>query len=290
MATPSNQEKIILFYEFVPLADPEAIRLWQSTLCESLDLFGRIIISSKGINGTLGGNINKLKSYVRQTRTYAPFKETQIKWGSGKKSDFPKLSVKHREETVTLQATLDYEVDEAGVVDGGQYIKPQDLDAFVAANDDVVFFDGRNKYESDIGKFKDAVTPPINSFKDFEKELDKPEYEALKEKKIITYCTGGIRCEVLTPLMKAKGFKNVYQVHGGIVKYGEHAKDKGLWEGKCFVFDNRMSIAFSDSAKDIAECKECGKATSDCVNFPTKAHRDLVIMCKECQEKLKVNA
>lgn len=288
MATPNTQEKIILYYKFAPIADPEAVMFWQKALCEKLNLKGRIIISSQGINGTLGGNINNLKTYVKQTRSYSPFNGTEIKWSDGSSDDFPKLSIKVREEVVTLLPDVDIEVDENGIVDGGDYIKPQDLDKFMQENPDAIFFDGRNGYESAIGKFENAITPQVNSFKEFVEELEKPEYQELKDKKLVTYCTGGIRCEILTPYMKSKGFKNVYQIHGGIVKYGEYAKDKGLWQGKCFVFDNRMSVGFSPESKDIGQCRECGKETSEYINFPTNAHRDLVLICKECQSNLNV--
>lgn len=259
--------------------------LWQKSLCEQLDLKGRILISAKGLNGTVGGDIEDLKAYVKATRQYRPFKGTEFKWSDGAREDFPKLSIKVRDETVTLGIPEGIEVDERGVVDGGTRIKPENLDEFMAQNPDAIFFDGRNNYESAIGKFKGAITPDVRTFKEMPAELDKPEYDELKDKKVVTYCTGGIRCETLSALMKQKGFKDVYQLHGGIVKYGEAKKDDGLWEGKCFVFDDRMHVAFSDKSKDIGKCVHCDADTSNYENCANQACNNLVLICANCATK-----
>jgi len=273
-------EKIILYYKFVPITDTETILFWQKALCEKLGLKGRILISNKGLNGTLGGNINSLKSYKKAMNEHSLFKGIEYKWSEGTADDFPKLSVKVRSETVTLG--WEPKVNSHGIVDGGKHLKPQKVHELVEKyGDDVVFFDGRNKYEASIGKFKDAIVPNVNTFKEYLTELDKPEYNKIKQKKVVTYCTGGIRCETLSALMKEKGFQNVYQVDGGIVKYGEKFKDTGYWEGKLFVFDKRMKLAFSSDAKDIAECEKCGVKTSNQINS-TNIRRRLHIVCELC--------
>lgn len=278
-------QKAILYYIFVPIADPEAVKLWQKTLGERLRLRGRILISGKGLNGTLGGELADLKTYVRETRQHSAFKNIEFKWSDGAREDFPRLSVKVRSETVTLGLPDEVDVDENGIVGGGERIEPEALDEFIRANPDAVFFDGRNAYESAIGKFKNAVTPNIQTFKQLPAELDKPEYEPLKSKKVITYCTGGIRCEPLSALMKQKGFAQVYQLHGGIVKYGEVRGDDGLWEGKCFVFDKRMRVAFSEKSKDIGTCVHCGAATSSYENCAVKTCNALMLICETCHAK-----
>ena len=150
--------------------------------------------------------------------------------------------------------------------------------------DDVVFFDGRNAYEAAVGRFKNAVVPNTRTSKDFIRELESGRYDHLKDKKVITYCTGGIRCEILTPLMKHRGFKDVYQMDGGIVKYGEQYGDDGLWEGNLYVFDDRMGITFSDHAKDIGTCIHCGGATSTYVNCALASCNELVLICESCKQ------
>lgn len=274
-------QKIILFYKFAPVADTEAVKLWQRTLAESLHLKGRVIIADHGINGTLGGNIDDLKAYVKQTKQY--FKGTAFKWSDGGHEDFPRLSVKVRPEIVAFGVPDEILVDEKGVVGGGTHLKPEQVHQLVAEKgNDVVFFDGRNAYEAEVGRFKDAVVPEVAHTRDFAKELADPKYDDIRDKPVVTYCTGGIRCEVLSMLMKKNGFKDVYQMDGGIVKYGEKYKDEGLWEGSLYVFDDRMGTTFSDKAKDIATCIHCQAKTSNFENCANKACNKLVIMCENC--------
>lgn len=277
-------QKIILYYKFTPIADPEAVRLWQKTLCEKLNLRGRILISKHGINGTLGGDLNDLKTYVKETKQFAGFKGTTFKWSEGGREDFPKLGVKVRDEIVSFGAEEELKVNENGVVGGGKHLKPAQVHELVEKyGDDVVFFDGRNAYEANVGKFKNAVVPDTRTSKDFIKELESDKYDDLKDKKVVTYCTGGIRCEILSSLMKNRGFKDVYQMDGGIVKYGEAYGDDGLWEGSLYVFDDRMGMKFSDKAKDIGECIHCQAKTSNYENCANVACNDLVLICENCK-------
>jgi UPF0176 protein len=279
-------QKIILYYTFTPVSEPEAVRLWQKTLCEKLNLTGRILLSRHGINGTLGGDIDDLKAYVKETRAFAPFKRTAFKWSDGGRDNFPKLSVKVRDEIVTFGAADELVVDENGVVGGGKHLKPEEVHKLIAERgEDVVFFDGRNAYEAQVGKFKDAIVPEARTTKDFLAELEGDKYEAIKDKPVVTYCTGGIRCEILSSLMKNRGFKEVYQIDGGIVKYGETYGDEGLWEGSLYVFDGRMGVKFSDKAKDIADCIHCGHKTSRYTNCANVDCNDLIIVCQNCADQ-----
>lgn len=273
-------EKIILYYKFVPIPDTESVLFWQKALCEKLGLKGRILISGKGLNGTLGGDIRALKAYKKVMNEHSLFGDIEFKWSDGTADDFPKLSIKVRSETVTLG--WEPQVDQNGVIGGGKHLKPAAVHKLLQdRGEDVVFFDGRNKYEASIGKFKNAVIPDVNTFKEYMTELDKPEYDQIKKKPVVTYCTGGIRCETLSALMVEKGFEEVYQMDGGIVKYGEKYKDEGYWEGKLFVFDKRMKLGFSEAAKDIAVCEKCGKKTSNQINS-TNIRRRLHIVCEAC--------
>jgi UPF0176 protein len=278
--------KIILYYAFAPVADPKAVMLWQKTLAESLNLKGRVLISKHGINGTLGGEMENLKRYVRATREYPGFGKTDFKWSEGTGKDFPRLSVKVRKELVAFTTPDEIKVEKSGVVNGGKHLKPAEVNALVAEKgDEVVFFDGRNAFEAKIGKFKNAVVPDVQTTHDFIAELDSGKYDHLKDKPIVTYCTGGIRCEILSAVMINRGFKEVYQIEGGIVRYGEKYRDKGLWEGSLYVFDNRMNINFSADAKTIGECEACGGPTSSFRNCSDLGCRDLVLLCDSCNER-----
>jgi UPF0176 protein len=279
-------QKILLYYTFTPISDPEAVRLWQKSIAESLHLKGRILLSGHGINGTLGGDLSDLKSYVKQTKQYPGFRRTIFKWSDGQRDDFPKLSVKVRAEIVTFGAADEIKVDAAGIIGGGIHLKPEQVHELVAQHgDEVVFFDGRNGYEAQVGKFKNAIVPRIDHTRDFATELADPKYDSIKNRPIVTYCTGGIRCEVLSMMMKNRGFKEVYQIDGGIVKYGETYADDGLWEGSLYVFDGRMGHKFSNDAKDIGRCVHCAAHTSNFENCSTKSCNKLMVVCQDCQSK-----
>lgn len=280
---PKELPKIILFYGFVPLDDPEAIRLWQNKLCESLGLKGRIIISKHGINGTLGGEMESLKKYTSTTKSYSAFKNFDFKWSDGIGGDFPKLTVRVRDEIVTFNASDELEVDSNGIVGGGKHLSPEQVhDLVEKRGDDVIFFDGRNAFEAQIGRFKNAVVADVKTTGDFIAELDSGKYDHLKSKPIVTYCTGGIRCEVLSSLMISRGFEEVYQIKGGIVRYGETFGDAGLWEGSLYVFDKRMAIDFSDKTKVLGSCEKCKAATNSFFNCANLACRKLILLCTDC--------
>ena len=273
--------KILLFYAFTTLVDPEAVRLWQRDLGQSLGLGGRIILSKHGINGTVGGDVRAVKMYLRKTREYAPFRDIDVKWSEGTGDDFPRLSVRVRDELVSFGAPDELRVDETGVVGGGARLTPEQLHELVAEKD-VTFFDGRNAFEAQIGHFKDAVIPPVSNTREFVAELDSGRYDHLKDRPVVTYCTGGVRCEVLSSLMISRGFSEVYQLDGGIARYGEAYGDDGLWEGALYVFDKRMSVEFSDHAAVIGTCMACGESSRHMQNCADPACRVQLVVCETC--------
>ncbi len=277
--------KIILYYAFAPVADPGAVVLWQRTLCESLGLTGRIIVSPHGINGTLGGEMSNLKKYARQTKEYPGFGKMDVKWSMGTGNDFPRLSVKARDELVAFTSPDEITVDVNGVTNGGVHLTPRQVNELVAERgDDVVFFDGRNSFEARIGRFKGAVVPDVTTSHDFIGELESGKYDHLKNKAVVTYCTGGVRCEILSAAMLSRGFGEVYQIEGGIVRYGEAFRDKGLWEGALYVFDNREVTRFAPTAADIGECDLCGGRTSQVLNCNNLDCRHRAVLCESCSE------
>ncbi len=257
--------------------------LWQRELCQRLGLKGRIIVSKHGINGTLGGNIESLRQYKRDMNASEVFRGITYKWSDGADEDFPRLSIKVRPELVAFERPDEIKVDTKGVIGGGKHLKPHQVHELVEKHgDDVVFFDGRNAYEAKVGKFKNAVVPDTNTTRDFIKELESDKYDKIKDKPVVTYCTGGIRCEALSVLMKNRGFKDVYQMDGGIVKYGEKYGDEGLWEGSLYIFDKRMNQKFSDKSVDIGECVHCKGKTSNYENCADKLCNKLILICKAC--------
>lgn len=282
-ATDLAESRILLYYCFTPITDPTALMLWQRSLCETLELTGRILISKHGINGTVGGSLASCKEYVRATRSYPKFKKMAFKWSEGSAEDFPKLSVKVRDEIVAFGAPEELTVTEDGVVGGGVHLKPAQVNKLVEERgDDVVFFDGRNAMEAQIGRFKNAVIPDVSTTHDFIRELESGKYDDLKSKPVVTYCTGGIRCEILSSLMKNRGFQEVYQIDGGIVRYGEQFGDSGLWEGSLYVFDRRMHMEFTPDAKQLGHCHHCQAPTNLFHNCVNPQCRKQTLLCDDC--------
>ncbi len=284
MATP----KVLLYYGFAELADPEAIRLWQLTLCESLGLRGRVIVAPHGINGTLGGDVDPLKAYVRATKRYAAFKGIDVKWSDGSPlladgttADFPRLTVKVRPELVAFDAPDEVVVEDGALADAGTHLTPAELHDLVE-REDVVFFDGRNRIESAIGHFRGAVLPPVDTTREFVELIDSGAYDHLKDRPVVTYCTGGVRCEVLTPIMRRRGFREVYQLDGGIVTYGKAYGDDGLWDGALYVFDGRVTTEFSDHAAVVGRCDRCEAATSAVVDCTDASCVRQFVRCAAC--------
>lgn len=293
--------KILLYYVFAPVADPEAVRLWQHELCESLGLRGRIIISKHGINGTVGGELDACKQYARRTREYAPFAGLEVKWSDGsgfedtpptllhgvdrsapwrRSADFPKLSVKVRDELVAFGIPDETRVDADGVVGGGTHLSPAAVNELVAERgDDVVFFDGRNAWEAEIGRFAGAVVPDTRTTHDFISQIDSGAFDDIKDRPVVTYCTGGIRCEILSAAMIERGFSEVYQIDGGIVRYGEAYGNDGLWEGSLAVFDGREAVDFAPGAAQIGRCEVCGEHSTNLANCADAACRARFVAC-----------
>ncbi len=240
-------------------------------------LNGRVIISQHGINATFGGEVEALEDYIEQMEAtqLADFSEIDYKWSQGGYEDFPKLSVKVRKELVTLAPDEEFDVFNASTA-----LSPEEWHDYIKQNPEVTVLDARNNYESKIGVFntENLHAPDINSFKEIKKELEK----LPKDKPVLTYCTGDVRCEYLSAYMKHKGFDEVYHLDGGIVRYGEQFDDKGYWDGKCYVFDDRTSIAFSDDSKDIAECDYCQSPTSEYINCKNSKCNQRVLRCGAC--------
>ncbi len=277
--------KVLSFYRFTEVTDPEAVRLWQRELCRRLGLGGRIIVSVQGINGTVGGEVGALKQYLKATRELPVLAGLEGAWTDGTGNDFPRLSVKVRPELVTFGVAPTISLTADGVAGTGVHLSPAEVHDLVdARGEDVVFFDGRNAWEAEVGRFSGAVVTGAETTADFVTELESGAYDALKDRPVVTYCTGGIRCEVLSSLMADRGFSEVYQIQGGILAYGAAYGDDGLWEGAVRVFDDREIITFSDRAATIGECVRCGNGTSRHADCPTPQCKARTLLCTACTQ------
>jgi len=263
---------VLLYYRYIAVPDPAAERDAQLSLCREAGLKGRILIGDEGINGTVAGDDAAVRKYQDYMNAHDLFSGIQYKTDTTDVMPFPKLKVKIRPEIVTLGIEVD--VDNTAT-----HLTPEQFNEMIK-DPEVVLFDARNNYESAIGRFKGAVTPDIGLFSEFPSALDR--YEGLKDKKVVAYCTGGIRCEKASALMKQNGFRHVYQLDGGIISYAQ-AFPEGAFEGECFVFDGRMSMAFNDSPAQLGRCVACEEPTNRYYNCSVKACNKLILVCDGCR-------
>ncbi|MGG3467037.1 rhodanese-related sulfurtransferase [Neobacillus pocheonensis] len=233
-----NQEyRVLLYYKYVQIENPEETANEHRQLCMDLSLKGRIIIASEGINGTVSGTIEQTDAYIKYMNKHPLFSGTVFKIDEASEHAFKKLRVRHRPELVTLR--LEDDVDPNVVT--GKHLKPKEFFEALQQEDTIVI-DARNDYEFDLGHFRGAVRPDILNFRDLPQWIreNKQEFEG---KKILTYCTGGIRCEKFSGWLRQEGFEDVSQLEGGIVTYGKDPEVQGeLWDGQLYVFDERISV------------------------------------------------
>jgi UPF0176 protein len=254
----SDSLQILLFYKYVALPDPAATAAAQRELCSRLGLTGRIILAGEGINGTLGGRTESVVQYREAMRSDRYFSDIEFKISESTSPPFPKLSIKVRPELVSLHASPDVPVDALGTT----HLSPEQWQRMIDSDPEAVLVDVRNSYESEVGRFKNAVRAPIDNFRELPAAM--PSLAHLKHRKVMLYCTGGIRCEKAAGLFLREGFERVYQLHGGIVSYIEKFPH-GAWEGSCFVFDQRMLLD-GESRKPVGVCAHSGVATTHFTN------------------------
>ena len=266
---------VILFYKYVAIAEPAQFAREQRELCLRLGLKGRILIATEGINGTLAGPDDAVSEYVRALHVDSRFADVQIKVSKGGGNTFPKLVVKVRPEIVTLGAG-------PLVPEQHNQLSPAEWKQMMENDPQVVLLDVRNSFESDAGRFDGAIVCNIEHFRELPHYV--PQLEALKDKKVLMYCTGGIRCEKASALLRRHGFENVFQLHGGIVTYQEQFGNEH-WQGECFVFDQRMTVRVDDGLVPIGRCAHTGRSTNrfaNCLHDP--CHR-LFILSEEAERE-----
>lgn len=266
---------VILFYKYVALADPESFAAAQRALCTELGLKGRILIACEGINGTLAGPAEAVDRYVTALRADERFAGIGMKVSAGDAQTFPKLVVKVRPEIVTLGA---------GPLppDRDNQLSPAEWKRTLEEDPDVVVVDVRNRYESTAGKFAGAIACDIGHFRELPAYVS--QLAELKDRKVLMYCTGGIRCEKASALFRQQGFTNVFQLHGGIVTYQEQFGNEH-WLGECFVFDQRMTVRVDAALVPIGQCAHTGRATNRFVNCLHDPCHVLFLLAEETERE-----
>ncbi len=273
--------EVLLYYKYSRIADPETYAAEHRDLCRRLALKGRILIAREGINGTVSGTVGNCAEY-RRVLDADPV-TAGIAWKIDQEEGhvFPKMSIKVREEVVTLDlGEEDFTPEDLTAT----HLKPEEWRKAMK-EEDVVILDARNDYEWEIGRFAGAILPDVPSFRDLPKWVRDHRAE-LEGKKILTYCTGGIRCEKFSGFLLKEGFNDVFQLDGGIVTYGKDEAVRGEgYEGECYVFDERLSVPVNrtDGAKVISKCAYCGGESiryRNCRWMPCNAQ---FLCCEKCE-------
>ncbi|MCU7738934.1 oxygen-dependent tRNA uridine(34) hydroxylase TrhO [Priestia megaterium] len=235
--TERKPYQVLLYYLYTPIENPEEFTDQHLAFCNELELKGRILIAAEGINGTVSGTVEQTDKYMETMKNDPRFEGIVFKIDEADEHAFKKMHVRHRKELVTLR--LEEDVNPLRVT--GNYLSPKEF--YQAMQDEnTVVIDARNDYEYDLGHFRGAVRPDIRNFRELP-EWIRDNKDQFEDKKILTYCTGGIRCEKFSGWLLEEGFEDVSQLHGGIVTYGKDPEVQGeLWDGQCYVFDERISV------------------------------------------------
>ena len=271
--------KVAAFYSFIDLSDQLQLKIEFTEFLKKQDIRGTMLIASEGINGTLAGkksSINEFKNFLKSKNLYEAknFKTSHCEY-----DPFPRLKIKLKDEIVTIG---NKSVDPKKIV--GEYIPPEDWNQLIA-DEEVMVLDTRNTYEHSIGSFKNAIEPETTNFREFPAWLDRVQASGLeKNKKVAMFCTGGIRCEKASSLMRSKGFENIYHLQGGILNYLEKINEEdSLWRGECFVFDDRVSINHKLQVGSYDLCHGCRMPITELDK--NSEHYKRGISCPNCFNK-----
>lgn len=269
MAMSSNETfQVLLYYKYVQLDDPETFAAVHLAYCQELGLKGRILVAHEGINGTVSGTVEQTEKYMEKMHADPRFSDMTFKVDKHDGHAFKKMHVRPRPELVTLR--LDDDVNPKQRT--GEFLSPNEF--YEAMHDEeTVVLDARNDYEYDLGHFRSAIRPDIETFRELPEWVEENK-DLIEGKRIVMYCTGGIRCEKLSGWLIKEGFEDVAQLHGGIVTYGKDPNVQGdLWDGRCYVFDERISVPINQKehvivGRDYFDGKPCERyvncAEPDC--------------------------
>lgn len=263
---------ILLFYKFTPIENPEKWGKEHLSFCKSLDIRGKILVATEGLNGSVSGTDEQMAAYKKQLRSDPQFKDIEFKEERGTHHPFNKMFVRVKKEIIRL----DKEVDMSQT---GAYVSPKEFLDIYNSDEEVIILDTRNTYESRVGRFKGAVEAPIETFREFPDFVEKMSDK--KDAKIVMYCTGGIRCEKASAYMIQQGFKNVSQLHGGIINFCQQYPNT-VWEGDCFVFDKRLTSSINQKPNPISPCIYCKTPCNLYTNCKHLPCNKLISICPEC--------
>ena len=281
----STEYKLIIFYKYTPVTDVERFVVWQKKTCAELGLLGRILIAKEGINGTVEGAHENIEEYERRMHAldmFGDFSDVWFKESPTNGTSFKKLKIKARTEIVATGLSDEEEFDPNQIT--GTHIEAEELKRWIENGEEFEIIDMRNDYEHAVGHFAGSVESGMKNFRDLPKIAAL--HENIKEKKVLTVCTYGVRCEKASGYLKQKGFKNIYQLHGGIGTYMKKYPGQDFL-GSLYVFDDRITEQFTDAYQKIGVCVSCQSTSERFGNCAwSDCHKQLII-CEKCAPHAK---
>lgn len=281
----TTQYQIIIFYQYARIADIEGFRLYLKSLANSLDIKGRILIAEEGINGTVEGSTSSIESFTKAIHsqdgspgTFVNLANLWIKSSPGTGSAFPKLKVKIRNEIVTLGLGKEGDIDPNELT--GHHLKPQELKDWIQRGEDFEIIDMRNDYEFKVGHFRNSINPQLENFRDLKTTAS--DLAHLKNKKVLTVCTYGVRCEKASGYLKSIGFTDVHQLDGGIGTYMKAYPGEDFL-GSLYVFDGRITERFTDQYEKVGRCEICQSVSERYGNCQNPNCHKKMIVCDTCE-------
>jgi len=272
-----NRFRTLLYYCYTPIEDAEVFAIRHLKFCKRLELKGRIIVADEGLNGTVSGTQEACQSYMDTLHADPRFSAMEFKIDEVPEISFSKIFCRYKEEIVHSGFRGEKKIDPLEKT--GIHLEPEDF-LKLKDQEDVVVLDIRSNYEHQLGKFSGAITLDINHFREFPEKIE--EVLPFKNKKVITYCTGGVKCEKASAFLLKNGFAEVYQLKGGIINYGKKTGGKDF-EGKCYVFDDRISVPVNEiNPSVIGKCRHCGSPTEKMINCANPFCNDHFLQCDAC--------
>jgi UPF0176 protein len=271
--------RVLLFYKYVNVENPTEVMERERAVCNVLGLKGRIIIAHEGINGTVEGSVEETEKYIAHLRSDKRFRDMYIKESEGDGKAFPRLSIKVKPEIVSTK--FGAHIDPRKKT--GKYLQPHDLKRMYENNDEFVVIDMRNEFEIASGYFKNTVNPGLTTSRDLAKPEIIEKLKIHKDKKCITVCTGGVRCEKMSAFLIDQGFENVYQLHNGMHGYMEKYPGQDFL-GTLYTFDDRKVMDFGGERTVVGKCLTCGTASERYENCANMKCHDNFITCNSCME------
>ncbi len=267
--------EVIIFYKYVEIKDPQALKNAFTEKCSNLDLKGRVLIAAEGVNATLEGTKGSIMQFEAWLTSVPELSNTHIKRSDGDGNAFPRLSVKVRNEIVGTRFPSSVDPTKAT----GKHIKPSELEEMFATGQDFTVIDMRNSYEIASGYFEKTVEAGINDSRDLIEKI--PNLEHLKNKKVVTVCTSGVRCEKMSALLLENGFNDVLQLEGGIHEFMQQYPGK-RFKGTLYTFDGRHTMHFGGDREIVGKCAYCSESTEQYVNCSTPECRGHYLACTDC--------